>query len=184
MNGYLFTDLADGYRHCTDPAFRAELRRFVRAEKREVLFLFRSRDYRPRDLADFSCCLRTVFPWFCNANGPRGRVLWGNAAPFPAANLITGAWVRDVYALKTPGGAGAVVRPPVAPGAYFTAGPYDRGRDHARWPERLLALGTHLRVTLRGAKGGMFFVDRPKLLAARLERRKRLGLHDRPVTWG
>ena len=30
-------------------------------------------------IAYFVCCLRTLFPWFCNANGPKGRVLWGNA---------------------------------------------------------------------------------------------------------
>ena len=181
---FLFTDFADGYRHATDPRFRRELARFVKREKREVLFLFRSRDYRPRELAYFSCCLRTLFPWFCNSNGPRARVLWGNQAPFVAANLITGAWIADVYALKTPGGAATVARPPIAPGQYFTDGPYDQGRESAKFPEKLLAWATHLRVKARGARGGLFFIDRRRLLAKRLARKQASGVADVPVSMG
>ena len=48
-------------------------------------------------------------------------------APYPAANLITGCWAHDVYALKTPGGAERVVRPPIERGKYFT-GEYGGGR--------------------------------------------------------
>lgn len=166
----LLNDFAEGYRHVTCPAFRREVRRFVRREKREVLFLFRDRRYEPRDYADFSCCVRTVFPWFCNPNGPNKRVLWGNAAPFPAANLITGRWVRDVYALKAPGGAAKVVRPPIEAGAYFQAGDYAVGRDGPRLPERLLARLTAKRIGLRGERGGMFFVDRRKVYADQLAR--------------
>lgn len=125
----LFTDLAECYRHVTDRAFRREVYRFVRAENREVLFVFRQRDYYPREYAYFSCCMRTTFTWFCNPNGPRGNVLWGTATPFPAANLITGRWMDDEYALKRPGGAERVARPPIRPGTYFQRGPYDRGRD-------------------------------------------------------
>lgn len=181
---FLFTDFADGYRHATDPRFRKELKRFVKCERREVLFLFRSRDYRPRDLAYFSCCLRTLFPWFCNSNGPRARVLWGNQAPFVACNLITGAWIGDVYALKIAGGADAVARPPVAAGSFFRDGPYDRGRASPKWPEKFLAWATHLRVKARGARGGLFFIDRRRLLAARLARRKARGVADMPVSMG
>jgi hypothetical protein len=177
----IFTDFADGLAHLTDPRFRAEVHRFVRCERREVLLLFRRRGYTPREFAYFSCCLRTLFPWFCNANGPKGRVLWGNASPFPAANLITGAWIRDVYALKRPGGAAAVVRSPVAAGEYFRNGSYGTGRRHFRWPERLLAWATYWRIRLRGARGGMFFVDRRRVYADQIERRQRLGLPDRPI---
>ncbi len=178
---FLFNDFADGFRHVTDPRFRAELARFIRKEHREVLFLFRNKDYSPREFAYFACCLRTLFPWFCNANGPKARVLWGNAAPFPAANLITGAWVHDVYALKKPGGADQVVRPPIAPAAYFQEGPYNRGRDKAYWPEKALAWGTHFRVKLRGAKGGMFFVDRRIVYADQIEIMKKRGVPDEPL---
>jgi hypothetical protein len=178
---FLFTDFRDALAHFTDSRFRAEVYRFIQQERREVLILFRSRDYTPRQFAYFVCCLRTLFPWFCNANGPRGRVLWGNASPFPAANLITGSWARDVYTLAKPGGAHAVVRPAIAGGKYFQAGPYGRGRRHYRWPERLLAWGTYLRVRLRGGRGGMFFVDRRRVYADQIESRRRLGLPDEPV---
>jgi hypothetical protein len=177
----VFTDFADGLAHLTDLRFRAEVRRFVRRERREVLILFRRRRYTPREFAYFSCCLRALFPWFCNANGPKGRVLWGNSSPFPAANLITGAWINDVYALKRPGGAAAVVRPPVPAGEYFRGESYGGGRRHFRWPERLLAWVTYWRIRLRGARGGMFFVDRRRVYADLIERRRRRGLPDRPV---
>ena len=165
----LFNDFADGLAHLTNKAFRAELYRFVREERREILFVFRERDYVPREFAYFACALRTLFPWFCNANGPRGRVLWGNAAPFATANLITGHWIADVLALRQPGGAEAVVRPPVKAGAYFRGANYATGRRHAAWPEKLLAWVTYFRVRLRGAKGGMFFVDRRTVYADQID---------------
>jgi hypothetical protein len=107
-------------------------------------------------------------------------VLWGNAAPFPAANLITGNWIRDVYALKRPGGADAVVRPPVEKGKYLR-GEYGGGRRFVRWPEKLLAWATYWRVRLRGAKGGMYFVDRETAYADHLERLKKHGVADEPI---
>jgi hypothetical protein len=176
----VFTDFPDALAHFTDRRFRRELYRFVREERREVLIVFRKREYHPRDYAYFVCCLRTLFPWFCNANGPRGRVLWGNAAPFPAANLITGNWIRDVYALKRPGGADAVVRPPVEKGKYFR-GEYGGGRRFVRWPEKFLAWATYWRVRLRGARGGMYFVDREAAYADHLERLKKHGVADEPI---
>jgi hypothetical protein len=178
---FVFTDFADGLAHFTDPRFLAEVWRFVRRERREVLILFRVREYAPREFAYFSCCLRTLFPWFCNANGPRGRVLWGNSSPFPAANLITGNWARDMYALKRKGGSVAVVRPPIAAGTYFQGGPYGGGRRHYRWPEKMLTWATYWRVRLRGGRGGMFFVDRRRVYADQIQGRRRLGLADEPV---
>jgi hypothetical protein len=177
----IFNDFADGLAHFTDPSFCAEVRRFVKREIREVLILFRRREYEARQFAYFACCLRTLFGWFCNANGPRGRVLWGNASPFPAANLITGHWARDVYDLKRPGGSEAVVRPAIEPGTFFQGGPYGCGRRHYRWPERLLAWATYVRVRLRGGRGGMFFVDRRRIYADQIEARRRIGLPDEPI---
>src|SRR5262249_50016119 len=75
----IFTDFPDALSYFTDARFQREVYRFVREEQREVLILFRKREYRPRDYAYFVCCLRTLFPWFCNANGPKAKVLWGNA---------------------------------------------------------------------------------------------------------
>jgi hypothetical protein len=171
----LFNDLAEGYRHLTDARFRRALVRFVRAERREVLILFRDRNYGPLDYACFSCCLRALFPWFCNPNGPGERVLWGNFAPFPTANLITGHWADDVYALRRPGGAEQVVRPPVEPDRYFTEEGYGCGRSAARWPEVLLAWLTYWRVRLRGVRGGLFFVNRQVVYADVLAARERRG---------
>jgi len=176
----LFNDFTEALAHFTDPAFRREIHRFVRTEQREVLMLFRQRDYSLREFAYFVGALRTLFPWFCNSNGPKGKVLWGNAAPYAAANLITGRWIDDVYALKTPGGAARVVRDPIAAGGYFPA-TYGHGRTTSRWPERMLAWLTYYRVRLRGGKGGMFFVDRREVYADQIDRRARLGLVDEPI---
>jgi len=176
----IFTDFADALSYFTDRRFKRELYRFVREEKREVLILFRDRDYQPRDYAYFVCCLRTLFPWFCNANGPRGRVLWGNAAPYPAANLITGNWARDVYALKRAGGAEEVIRPEIEKGKYFQDA-YGGGRRFVRWPERMLAWVTYWRIRLRGGKGGMYFVNRKKAYADQLQRLRKQQIPDEPI---
>jgi hypothetical protein len=177
----VFNDFADGIRHFSDPRFAAETRRFARTEQREVLLLFRQRRYAPRDYAHFAGFLRTTFPWFCNANGPEKRVLWGNPAPFPASNIITGAWIKDVYRLKEPGGADAVVRPAIPRGRYFTHGPYLGWRSRALWPEKLLVRYTQWRIRLRGSRGGLFFVDRRKLLEDHLRRLQEEGIPDEPV---
>jgi hypothetical protein len=177
----VFTDFADAIEHFSDRRFTAEVRRFACTERREVLVLFRRRDYSTREYAYFVACLRTLFPWFCNSNGPLKRVLWGNPSPFPVANIITGNWIRDVYQLKEPGGAEAVIRPPIAPGRYFTAGPYRGWRREPLWPEKVLARWTHWRIRLRGSRGGLFFVDRRKLLADRLRRLRARGIPDEPI---
>jgi hypothetical protein len=177
----IFTDFPDAINHFSDPRFNAEVRRFVREERREVLILFRCRFYSTRDFAYFSCFMRTIFPWFCNANGPQKRVLWGNPSPFPAANIITGNWIRDIYLLKEPGGAAKVVRVPIASGRYLTAGPYRGWRCAPTWPEKLLARYTHWRIRMRGSRGGMFFVDRRRLLADKLEDLERQGIPDQPI---
>jgi hypothetical protein len=174
----ILNDLSDAFRHINDRSFRRELRRFVKTERREVLFMLRDREYDPREYAYLSCCVRSHFRWFCNPNGPGARVLWGNAAPFPAANLITGHWSDDVYALKKQSGAEVVVRPPIEADRYFQQGSYDRGRDHAIWPEKLLAWGNYFRVRIRGRKGGMFFIDRRTVYADRIALRGSRGLPD------
>lgn len=177
---FVFTDFTDALRYFTDRRFKREVYRFVREEQREVLIVFRQRHYQPREYAYFVCCLRTLFPWFCNANGPRGRVLWGNAAPYPAANLITGRWADDVYALRRPGGAEAVIRTPIPKGRYFQD-EYGGGRGFVRWPEKLLAWVTYWRIRMRAGKGGMFFVNREKAYADQLELQKRRGIADEPI---
>ncbi len=171
----LLNDLGDGFAHLSDPQFRRDLRAFVRSERREVLFLFRDRDYDPRQFAYLSCCMRMMFPWFCNPNGPQRRVLWGNLAPFAAANLITGHWASDVYALAKADGPARVSRPAIPVEAYFTSGPYHGNRDFAIWPEKALAKANDLRIRMRGRKSGMFFVDRRNVYEDQLAGRERRG---------
>lgn len=178
----LFNDFEDSFLHLSDPQFAAEVRRFVRQERREVMLIFRQRRYTAREYAYFVSFLRTIFPWFCNSNGPRKRVLWGNPSPFPVVNIIGGNWIRDVYQIKSEEGRAAVVRPPVPSQRYFQKGPYRGDRCEARWPEKLLAHWTTWRVRRRGSKGGLFFVDRRRLLAARLQREKAQGILDEPVS--
>jgi hypothetical protein len=177
----VFSDFADAIAHFSDPRFAAETRRFVREQNREVLILFRQRDYHPRDYAFYAGFMRTVFPWFCNSNGPQKRVLWGNPSPFCASNLITGAWIDDIYTLKQPGGADRVVRPAIPAGRYFAGGPYRGWRSAPLWPERLLARYTHWRIRTRGSRGGLFFVDRRQLLDEQLRRLRAEGVPDEPI---
>jgi hypothetical protein len=177
----VFRDFRDAISHFSDPAFAAEVRRFAHTEYREVLVLFRDRDYSTSDYAYFAGFMRTTFPWFCNSNGPHKRVLWGNPSPFPASNIITGAWIRDVYRLKKPGGAEAVVRPPIPQRGYFSAGPYRGWRDRPLWPEKLLIRYTHWRIRLRGERGGLFFVDRRKLMDEHLRKKREEGIPDEPI---
>ena len=177
----VFTDFADAIGHFTDRRFATEVRRFVQRERREVLVMFRQREYSTREYAYYVGCMRTLFPWFCNSNGPLKRVLWGNPSPFPVANIITGNWIRDIYRLKRPGGAAEVIRPPIRAGEYFRHAPYRGCRREPLWPEKLLAQYTHWRIRLRGARGGLFFVDRRKLLADKLAAMRQLGIADEPI---
>ncbi len=177
----LFNDFADGIYHLSDRRFSADVRRFARDEKREVLVMFRQRRYTAREYAYFVAFLRTILPWFSNSNGPQKRVLWGNPSPFPVVNIICGNWMRDVYPLMTPGGAESVVRPPIPANKYFQHGVYQGVRREARWPEKLVAQFWYQRICMRGARGGLYFVDRRKLLAEKLERLRREGVTDEPI---
>lgn len=161
----IFDDFADAIEHASDPHFRAELHRLVARERREPLLVFRTRDYDPDAFAELVCCLRTVLPWFCNSNGPKRRVLWGNPAPYPVVNVITGHWIADTRLLLDPEGRDRVARPPLAR-RYFR-GRYAGWRRRALWPERALARITERRIRARGDRGNLFFVD------ARAARRER-----------
>ena len=161
----LFNDFAEAIRHFSDPRFRAEFKRFVREQKREPVTLFRDRDYDREAFAEFVCFLRTVLPWFSNSNGPKKFVLWGNPAPYPAVNTITGHWIGDCRALKKPAARLTVARPPIPVGEYFQGAPYCGERETVRWPERLLARFTRDRIRLRGARENLYFVDKRKLKA-------------------
>jgi hypothetical protein len=159
----LFNDFTEAIEHFSDPRFAAEFRRFVREQRREPVTLFRDRDYDRAAFARFVCFMRTIFPWFSNSNGPKKFVLWGNPAPYPAVNTITGHWIHDCRALKNPATRRAVARPPIPAGRYFQDGPYHGERSATLWPEHLLAVFTERRIALRGEKENLYFVDKRKL---------------------
>ncbi len=114
----LFNDFQEAISHFTDPRFLAEFRRFVREQKREPITLFRNRDYDRDEFARFVCFMRTILPWFSNSNGPKKFVLWGNPAPYPAVNTITGHWIHDCRALQSAEGRRTVARPPPKGGVF------------------------------------------------------------------
>jgi hypothetical protein len=157
----VFSTFAEAIRHFSDPAFVQELRRLVRVERREPVSVFRERAYDRDEFAAFVAFLRTQLPWFSNSNGPGRRVLWGNPSPYAAVNTITGNWMRTVRLIAA-GRADEAVRPPIAPGAYFR-GTYAGPRDRATWIERGLARATHARIAMRGAREGLFFIDKRML---------------------
>ena len=161
----LFNDFKEAIEHYSDPRFRAELKRFVREQKREPVTIFRERDYDREEFARFVCFMRSVLPWFSNSNGPKKYVLWGNPAPYPAVNTITGNWIADCRALKTEDGRKKVARSAVPTGNYFQNGPYQGEVSTTRWPEHLLALFTEKRIAFRGEKENLYFVDKRKLNA-------------------
>ncbi len=159
----LFNDFAEAIEHFTDPRFAAEFRRFVREQGREPVTVFRDRDYDRTKFAEYVCFMRTIFPWFSNSNGPKRFVLWGNPAPYPTVNTITGHWIGDCRALKTDAGRVAVARPPIEDGEYFRNGPYCGERRTTLWPERLLARLTARRIELRGERENLYFVDKRRI---------------------
>jgi hypothetical protein len=161
----LFNDFKEAIEHFSDPRFRAELKRFVREQKREPITIFRERDYDRQEFARFVCFMRSVLPWFSNSNGPKKFVLWGNPAPYPAVNTITGNWIADCRALKTEDGRSKVARTSIPTEQYFQNGPYRGDVSATRWPEHLLALFTERRIALRGEKENLYFVDKRKLNA-------------------
>jgi hypothetical protein len=158
----VFSSFREAIAHYSDDRFAAELRRMVAAERREPITVIRERDVDPLEFADFVAFLRCRFPWFSNSNGPGRRVLWGNPSPYPAVNTITGHWMTTVRLIAR-GRADVAVRRPIAPGVYFQDGPYRGARERANRTERALARVTRWRIGLRGARAGIFFVDKRRL---------------------
>jgi hypothetical protein len=174
----LFNDFAEAIRHFTDRRFAAEFKRFVREQGREPVTIFRERDYDRKEFARFVCFMRTIFPWFSNSNGPKKFVLWGNPAPYPTVNTITGHWIGDCRALKRANGRAVVARPPIPAQTYFQNGPYHGERDYTLWPEHLLAAFTERRIAMRGERENLYFVDKRKL-----KRGFRFGPEPIPTPW-
>lgn len=155
----LFNDTREAMRHMTDRRFVRELRRFIDTERRELVLIFRDRDYDPEDLALFTCFARSVLPYWANPNGNKRRMHWGVPGPYPLVNIITGHWIRDTRMLLDETERQRVARPPIRQGAYFQEGTYDEGWDTYLWPERFLARFTSWRIRIRKEQGGLYFVD-------------------------
>jgi hypothetical protein len=106
--------------------------------------------------------MRSIFPWFSNTNGNKKRIGWGNPAPYPSMNTITGYWMKDTYKIYSQTGRQNVCRPAIS-NIYFEKEIYNGPRDFVLPEEKFLASFTNNRVIARGEKGNMFFVDLRKL---------------------
>ncbi|MDD4973073.1 MAG: hypothetical protein PHY93_01915 [Bacteriovorax sp.] len=158
----LFNDFKDAISHFSNIDFQKSFKQFVREEGREPVTIFRNRNYDRMEYLEFVCFLRTIFPWFSNSNGNKKRIGWGNPAPYPTVNTITGYWMVDTYKLYTEEGRRSVCRSAVTK-KYFTEKVYVGKRITTKPDEKFLAHFTNKRVLARGDKGNMFFVDLRKL---------------------
>ena len=156
----VFSSFAEAISHYSDPRFTTELRRLVAVERREPITVFRERVYDRDEFAGFVAFMRTQLPWFSNSNGPGRRVLWGNPSPFAAVNTITGNWMTTVRQIAA-GRADEAVRPAIT--ARFFEEEYAGPRDRFNSVEQMLARVTRWRIGLRGAREGLFFVDKRRL---------------------
>lgn len=158
----IFNDFKDAITHFTNREFQENFKKFVREEGREPVTLFRNKNYDRVEYLEFVCFLRTIFPWFSNTNGNKKRIGWGNPAPYPSVNTITGYWMVDTYKIYTENGRATVCRTPITK-KYFTKSVYAGVRSEVLPEEKFLAEFTNNRVIARGEKGNMFFVDLRKL---------------------
>lgn len=157
----IFNNIKEAFEHFSDRRFRQEIKRFHRDQNREILIYFRNKDYDVQEYARFVAYIRVVLPWFANSDGPKKTVLWGNPAPYPVVNILTGDWARDLYALRKQQDLPALARPPIAREGYFADGPYRGVRvGGSRWPERVVMLYAYYRIKARGARGGHSTMDR------------------------
>jgi hypothetical protein len=155
----LFDDVQDAVAYFSNLSFQKDFVRFILSEKREPVTILRDRNYEREDLLRFVCFLRSLFPWFSNSNGNRKRIGWGNPAPYPSINTITGFWKNDTYKFYSSESAYTAPRVPIVQ-SYFKASEFYKPATYEfRKPERFLADFTNQRVLARGEKGNLFFVD-------------------------
>jgi hypothetical protein len=164
----IFDDFLDVVRHLSDSNFRADLQRLGKTEQREITLLIRKRQYDPLEFAYCVGAVRCYLPWFSNGNGPSKKpVLWGNMAPFPAVNLINGAWIADLKKLYR-GQLDELARPPCPAQGYFTQ-PIVATQTRYRFTDHLQAWYMYTDVRLRGFRGQLFFASRKRIEPHRLQ---------------
>jgi hypothetical protein len=156
----LFNTFAEAKHYFADARFQREFRRLIKQEKREVTLVFRERKYDPVEYAYFSGFIMANFPWFANVNGPGKKVMWGNPSPYPAMNIITGNWVRDVDSLRK--GKARFLKEPAQVADYFTQ-QYGAPAPEPYFVERLVAYVENEWVRRRGFNAGLFFINRKKI---------------------
>lgn len=157
----IFNDIAEAYDHFSDQKFLKEVNRLVSEQKREILVYLRDKNYDVQEYAMFVIYVRARLPYFLNSDGPKTPILWGNSAPYPVVNILTGYWAEDLYALRDPSQLDHIARPPIEKNGYFDDGPYQGVRPGmSRWPERVAALYAYYRVRARGRKGNHSTLDR------------------------
>lgn len=164
--GYLiFDDFKDAIGHFSDIKFRKSFWKFIHMEKREPITIFRNKNYDRQEYLEFVCFMRTMFPYFSNSNGNKKRIGWGNVAPYPSVNTITGYWKNDTYKFYNKESVRkTLARKPISKRYFGESKDYVMNRTEVRYPERYLANFTNDRVLARGEKGNMFFVDLRKLV--------------------
>jgi len=159
----IFDDTKDAIAHFSNPDFQRSFWKFILQEKREPVTILREKNYDRMEYLEFVCFMRSIFPYFSNTNGNKKRIGWGNPAPYPSVNTITGHWKTDTYKFYSKEKAAQAARPAIQK-QYFTKKIYSPVRTQVRWPEKFLARFTNDRVLARGLKGNVFFVDNRKLL--------------------
>lgn len=160
----IFNSLAEAYSHITDPKFRRALMRFARTEQREIVVVFREKNVDPEEYANLISLIRCMLPWFSNSNGPAAPVMWGNPAPYPTINMITGAWRKDIDRLRA-GDLDGIMRSRGFGSKWMLMEfhePFGGTRTGYRWPELLLKHLTKFRIEVRGNRGNLYFIDKTK----------------------
>jgi hypothetical protein len=164
----IFDDFLDVVRHLSDSNFRADLLKLGKTEQREITLLIRTRQYDPLEFAYCVGAVRCYLPWFSNGNGPSKKpVLWGNMAPYPAVNLINGAWISDIQKLWRKK-LDQLARPPSAVEGYFKQ-PVIATQHAYRFIDRLQAWYMYTDVRLRGFRGQLFFASRKRIEPHRIQ---------------
>ena len=150
----LFNNFSEAKNYLADDRFREELLRMIDKERREVTFVFRQRNYDPVEFAYFSCFVMSHLPWFANVNGAQKRVMWGNASPYPALNIINGAWLDSMEDLRH-GHYGALCLPAIEKELYFQGEYGVEARDY-HYMERTHAYLINKWVRKRGFNAGLY----------------------------
>jgi hypothetical protein len=170
----LFNDFDDAVFHFTDPAFVREIKRFVRQEKREIIIVFREREYPPERYALCLTMVRAHLPWYANSNGPSPeRVLWGTPAPYAVINPINGSWIKDMRYFRL-GRMENLARAPISKNNYFQSSYKGKHRE-STWLERFHAWVIYKIIAARGFQANLFFTSRKKIEPEKYLRYKVVG---------